>query len=204
MEASDVRAKWASRSGEFSPRYYAYYGPDESSERIADALEDRVQRSDSVLELGCSSGRHLKYLHDLGYEDLSGVEINEEAIEVMQESYPALAEQGTVFADSIESVVESMADGEYDVVFSVQTLQHIHEDAEWVFDAIRRITDRVLITVEIEGDGSNDEEVAVRSVDDIPITYRNWKHVFGGDDLEQIRVDRFGNNTLRLFERTDR
>ena len=203
MEASDVRAKWASRSGEFSPRYYAYYGPDESSERLADVLEDHIHSSSAVLELGCSSGRHLKYLHDRGYEDLAGIEINEEAIDVMQETYPDVAEAGTVFADSIESVVSSMDDREYDAVFSVQTLQHIHEDSEWVFDEIRRITDRVLVTVEIEGDRGGDD-VSVRSVGDVPLTYRNWKHVFEGEGLEQVRVERFGNNTLRAFERIGR
>lgn len=203
VEASDVRAKWASRSGEFSPRYYAYYGPDESSERLADALEDNVDPSAAVLELGCSSGRHLKYLHDRGYEDLSGIEINEEAIDVMRETYPDVAEAGAVFADSIESVVSSMDDREYDAVFSVQTLQHIHEDSEWVFDEIRRITDRVLVTVEIEGDRGADEDVSVQSVGDVPITYRNWQRVFEGEGLEQVRVERFENNTLRAFERTD-
>lgn len=205
MDASDVRSQWATRTGEFSPRYYAYYGPDEVSEAIESALRDHVSRTATILELGCSSGRHLEYLYDHGYGDVAGVEINEEALDVMAEEYPALADSGEFFSDSIESVVETLDDGAYDVVYSVQTLQHIHPDMEWVFDSIARITDRLLITVEIEGaDHRDGSEVTVRDIDGLPITYRNWRTVFDGERFSQVHATDIGNNTMRVFTRTDR
>ncbi|MFB6132418.1 MAG: class I SAM-dependent methyltransferase [Halanaeroarchaeum sp.] len=202
MDASEVRSRWANRTGEFSPRYYAYYGPDEASERLEAVLATRVPTDASILELGCSSGRHLSYLHGRGYENLAGIEINEDALDVMETEYPTLASRGTFFADSIESVVESLPSDRYDVVFSVQTLQHVHPDAEWVFDAIQRIADRLVVTVEIEG--IEGDEPVVERVDGLPLTRRNWRSIFDDDGFAQVEREGVGANTLRVFENVDR
>ena len=205
MDASEVREEWATRTGEYSPRYYAYYGPNDVSQALESHLDERVSRDASILELGCSSGRHLKHLYDNGYDDLAGIEINEEAIEVMGEEYPAIAAAGQFHVGAIESVVESMADRAFDVVYSVQTLQHLHSDTEWVFDSIRRITGEYLVIVEIEGvEHRGDSDVAVQDVNGMPLTYRNWRDVFDGEEFSQVHEERIDNNTLRVFERTDR
>lgn len=175
------------------------------SEALESTLGDHVSPDASILELGCSSGRHLKYLFDHGYDDVAGIEINEEALDVMADEYPALAAAGTFYTDSIESVVESLEDDAFDVVYSVQTLQHIHPDAEWVFDSLRRITGQVLVTVEIEGeDRREDRDTIVRDVDGLPFTYRNWRDVFERDEFSQVRSEAIGKNTLRVFSRTAR
>lgn len=202
MDASEIRSRWANRTGEFSPRYYAYYGPDEASERVEAAIAERVPTSASILELGCSSGRHLAYLDERGYENLAGIEINEDALDVMAAEYPGLARRGEFFADSIESVIGSIDDDRYDVVFTVQTLQHIHPDAEWIFDSIRRIANRLIVTVEIEG--TDVDGPVVEDVDGLPLTRRNWGSVFSGDAFSQVKRDEVGANTLRVFARTDR
>jgi SAM-dependent methyltransferase len=204
VEASDVRSQWAERTGEYSPRYYAYYGPDELSEAIETVLEEYMSRPLSVLELGCSSGRHLAYLYQQGYEDIAGIEINAEALDVMEEQYPGAAAAGTYYQDAIESVVETMDDHEFDVVFSVQTLQHLHDDSEWVFDEVRRIAGDLIVTVEIEGDDHREgADILTREVDGLPMTHRNWSDVFAGGAFSQVTVERIGTSTLRAFERTD-
>ena len=204
MEASDVRSQWAERTGEYSPRYYAYYGPDELSEAIGTVLDENLDTSISVLELGCSSGRHLAYLYDQGYEDISGIEINAEALDVMEEQFPAAAAAGNFYQDAIESVVETMDDREFDVVFSVQTLQHLHGDSTWVFDEVRRIAGKLIVTVEIEGDDHRDgADVLTREVDGLPMTHRNWRDVFDDGTFSQVAVERIGTSTLRVFERAD-
>lgn len=204
MEASDVRSQWAERTGEYSPRYYAYYGPDELSEAIGTVFDEKLSGSVSTLELGCSSGRHLAYLYDEGYEDISGIEINAEALDVMEEQFPAAAAAGNYYQDAIESVVETMEDREFDVVFSVQTLQHLHGDSEWVFDEVRRIADELIVTVEIEGDDHRDgADVLTREVDGLPMTHRNWGDVFDGPTFSEVTVEKIGTSTLRVFERAD-
>jgi SAM-dependent methyltransferase len=215
VNSTDVRRRWAERSGEYSPAYYAYYGPDDRSEAVRAVLERYVGRDASVLELGCSSGRHLAYLHDHGFADLAGVEVNDDALDVMADAYPDLAENGSFHFDAIENVVERFDDGRFDAVFSVETLQHLHPDADWVFAELARITDGVLVTVENEGDGEADaagtedvraverEGPAERDVvfvrDDVPLYYRDWNRVFTDLGLVEVEARAGERDTVRVF-----
>ncbi|GAB3682872.1 hypothetical protein GCM10028857_09480 [Salinarchaeum chitinilyticum] len=198
MDSHEVRRQWAERSGEYSPDYYAYYGPDDTSESVRSILDrtlDRTLDHDArILELGCSSGRHLAHLREGGYHDLAGIEVNDDAFDVMAETYPELAETGTFYHDAIEAVVEGFPDGHFDAVYSVETLQHIHPDAEWVFDELVRITDDLLITIENEGEGS---ETTVNYVDDgVPLYYRDWSAVFDDDRLSALDLTEAEQTTV--------
>jgi SAM-dependent methyltransferase len=201
VDSNTVRQRWARRSGEFSPRYYAYYGPNETSEQVRASLDAAVGPEAAVLELGCSSGRHLAHLHEQGYEDLHGIEINDDAFEVMDENYPDLAADGTFYCDAIESAVTDFDDGRFDAVFSVETLQHLHPDDEWVFAELCRITDDCLVTVENEGDEEDRERGAldVKYVDDFPLYFRDWNRVFTDLGFVEVGAKSVGNDTLRTF-----
>ncbi|WP_436910289.1 methyltransferase domain-containing protein [Halosimplex marinum] len=206
MDSHDVRRQWADRTGEYSPAYYAHYGPDETSESVREILRDRVGRDAAVLELGCSSGRHLSHLFDDGFSDLSGVELNAKAFDVMADHYPDLWETGTFHADPIEDVVGDFDDDAFDAVYSVETLQHVHPDAEWVFAEIARVTGDVLVTAEIEDDAADaerverDEDPDVNFVrDEFPLYYRDWGEVFGSLGFEQIERRDVNRDTVRAF-----
>ncbi|EMA53723.1 class I SAM-dependent methyltransferase [Halococcus salifodinae] len=201
MDSTEVRRRWAERSGAYSPAYYAHHGPNATSEAIRERLEP-IGREASILELGCSSGRHLAHLHDHGYEDLHGIEINPEALDVMAEAHPELATQGTFHVDAIQDVVTEFDDGRFDAVFSVETLQHLHPDDEWVFDELRRITDNRLITAENEtgvADRENTDTDAMNNVDGVPLYYRNWKDVFTNHGFTEIGSEPVKRGTLRVF-----
>jgi SAM-dependent methyltransferase len=199
MDADAVLEAWLDRTGEFSPGYYAYYGPDEVSEALLSVVDARAGEAPTVLEVGCSSGRHLAHLLDSGYDDLHGVEINEEARAVMADAYPALSAGGEFRFAAIEDVVEAFDDRQFDVVYSVQTLQHVHPDAEWVFDELARVTDDLLVTVEIEGD----QEASDVSYDngEFPLYYRDWRAVFEDAGLRQVEALPVDGNTMRVFQR---
>ncbi|ELZ90395.1 hypothetical protein C440_16991 [Haloferax mucosum ATCC BAA-1512] len=226
MDANDVRRKWEDRSGEFSPEYYAYYGPNEVSESVRRHFERLLDPTDAIVELGCGPGRHLSHLHAHGFENLAGVDINADSFEVMADAYPDLAAAGTFYADAIEDVVTEFDDGEYDASFSIETLQHIHPDDEWVFEELARCTSDLLITVENEGrpgsnggtdsdsgqshDGSQtDAEVggSVTGVNDaeydFPLYYRNWESVFTQFGFVQVECERGERDTLRVFRRSE-
>lgn len=212
MDSNEVRREWAERTGEYSPEYYAYYGPDETSETIRRLLDRFVGRDASVLELGCSSGRHLSHLHDNGYENLAGIEVNGDAFDVMEAHYPDLASDGTFYCDAIEAVVDDFEDGQFDAVYSVETLQHLHPDVEWVFEELVRITGELLVTVENEGaansedgDGANDGDESGNEVnyvdEDIPLYYRDWNRIFTDVGLDEVDRSSTDRDTIRAFRR---
>lgn len=202
MDANAVRQEWLHRTGEFSPRYYAYYGANETSERLREVFDARFDSDAAVLELGSSAGRHLSHLYDHGYRRLTGVEINAAALDVMREAYPDLAAAGTFYFDAIEDVLSGFEDGQFDAVYSVETLQHIHPDNDWVFEEVARVAADVLVTVEVEGDvsGSSTTTPAVNYVDDaVPLYYRDWGRVFAGLGLVETESLTLGRDTLRVF-----
>ncbi|CCQ32556.1 trans-aconitate 2-methyltransferase protein [Halorhabdus tiamatea SARL4B] len=200
MDPDTVRHEWADRSGEYSPEYYAHYGPNDTSEAIRATVDRYLSDEAAVLEIGCSSGRHLAHLLEGGYTNLTGVEVNDDAFDVMAESYPELASQGTFYHDTIEAVVEDFADGQFDAVFAVETLQHIHPDSTWVFDELVRITDDLLVTVENEGDSDGTAEPDVTYVsEDIPLYHRDWHRVFTDRGLVEVDAVVGERDTRRTF-----
>jgi SAM-dependent methyltransferase len=201
MDADAALSAWVDRDGEFSPGYYAYRGPDEASEALLSVLEDRAGAAPAVLEVGCSSGRHLAHLHEHGFDDLHGVDVNEGARAVMADAYPSLLAAGTFIFDAIENVVRSFDDRAFDVVYAVQTLQHVHEDRDWVFAELARATGDLLVTVEIEGEeGAGDVSFENGA---FPLYYRDWGAVFGAHGLVQVEASELGTNTLRVFRRVE-
>ncbi|RDI70242.1 class I SAM-dependent methyltransferase [Halopelagius longus] len=211
MDADDVRRRWETLSGEYSPDYYAYYGPNETSERLREVIDSVVGPDGSVLELGCSAGRHLAHLREGGYRNLSGIDLNEDSFDVMAEEYPELEAEGTFYADSIAGRVGEFEDGEFDVVYSVETLQHVHPDEEWVFEEIARIADELVVTVENEGGGSERDGAstsgdgdgpAVNYVDEqMPLYYRNWRKIFTDLGLAEVETVSLERDTFRAFRR---
>lgn len=202
MDAEAVQRAWVNRTGAYSPDYYAHYGSNETSHRLREQLDRSVGADASVLELGCSAGRHLAHLYEHGYRDLWGIDINAEAGTVMRQAYPALAEAGTFTFEAIEDVIDTFAARQFDAVFSVETLQHIHHDHEWVFEEVARITDGLLITVEIEDTDDTAPEPAVKYIDDdFPLYRRDWSSVFTGLGFEQVHSRSVGRDRMRVFRR---
>jgi SAM-dependent methyltransferase len=202
VDPDTVRNTWTNRAGEYSPAYYAYYGSNETSTLVRETLTEYLHRDAAVLEIGCGSGRHLAHLADHGFENLSGVDINAEAFEVMREHYPTLAADGTFHCGPIEDIIEEFDDGQFDAVYSIETLQHLHPDAEWVFEEVVRITDSVLITAENEGPdhGFRSSDAAVNYVDDdTPLYYRDWNRIFTSLGLTEVGAVHGDRDTTRIF-----
>lgn len=196
VDSNDVREAWVDRSGEYSPTYYAHYGPDETSELVRSKIATHVGSDASVLEVGCGVGRHLEALNEAGITDLTGVDVNPEALDVLRETYPDLASAGEFHATTIESYVADCETDAFDAVFSVETLQHIHPDESWVFDALARVTDDLLVTIENESGRPG----SVNHVDDgLPLYYRDWKRVFTDLGFEHVEAVERKRDTVRVF-----
>lgn len=96
-----------------------------------------------ILEVGCNVGRNLAYLHDNGYRQVEGVEINPHAVELLRTTYPQLADV-PVHVGPAEEVLPGLPDDGYDLVYTMAVLEHIHPDHSTVFDEIVRIGRSVL------------------------------------------------------------
>jgi SAM-dependent methyltransferase len=206
VDHHEVRREWARRSGEYSPAYYAHYGSDETSEAVRATVDRYVGADAAVLELGCSAGRHLAHLHESGYADLAGIDVNGDAFDVMAEAYPDLAATGAFYHDAVEDVLGEFPDGRFDAAFSVETLQHLHPGAASAFRDLTRVVDGLLVTVENEGDveGTGVEVSYVN--DEFPLYHRDWGRVFA--DLGMVEVESppapRDRDTLRAFRPADR
>ncbi len=202
MDPEENHRGWAERSGDFSPAYYADIGPNEVTETLATVFDHYVSTDAKILEVGCSSGRHLAHLLDHGYENLTGIDLNDESFEVMAEYYPELAETGTFLTGSLEEFAPEFRDDQFDVIYSVETLQHVHPDDAWVFEELARATSDLLITAENEGNspvrGRGDAEVSYVN-DDFPLFHRNWKQVFSDVGLAQLLEEPGKRDTIRVF-----
>ena len=202
MEPEKNRRGWEERSGEFSPAYYAEIGANEVSETLASVFDYYVDEDADILEVGCSSGRHLDHLRAAGFGNLTGVDINDESFDVMAEQFPRLAESGTFHVGAIEDVLPELSDDAFDVVYSVETLQHVHPDDDWVFEELIRVTDDLLVTAENEGNspqrGREGREVS-RVNDDFPLFHRDWKRVFSDRGLTQLLCEPSKRDTVRVF-----
>ncbi|MFB6141212.1 MAG: class I SAM-dependent methyltransferase [Halosimplex sp.] len=202
MDPEENRRGWAERDAKYSPEYYAEIGPNEVSETLATVLEYYADDDAAILELGCGSGRHLAHLRDRGFENLAGVDINGDAFDVMARYYPALAETGTFETGAVEDLLPEYEDDAFDVVYTVETLQHVHPDDEWVFEELVRVTGDLLITAENEGNapdrGRRDGEVSVVN-DEFPLYHRDWKRVFTELGLAQLVCEPTDRDTIRVF-----
>jgi SAM-dependent methyltransferase len=149
MTREQCQAYWASRAnGDNDPASYA-----EKPTGIVDFLNGfwapEITPASSVLEVGCNAGTNLNRLRELGFEQLSGIEINPHALEALRNVYPKLAKKATLIEDSIESGLAGLADGAVDVVFSMAVLIHLHPTSLEAFGQLARVA-RYVCVIELE------------------------------------------------------
>ena len=202
MDPDEVREGWANRSGKYSPAYYAEIGPNEVSETLVQVLGHYATDDARILEVGCGSGRHLEHLRNHGFSNLTGIDINDESFEVMAEQYPRLAETGTFLTGEMETLLPEFQDDSFDVVYTVEALQHVPPEDAWVFDEFARLTTDLLVTAENEGNspdrGRGEEDVSIVN-DDFPLFHRDWKAVFSERGFAQLLREPTSRDTIRAF-----
>ncbi len=145
ISAPEARAYWANPPAENQPASYLM-NRQARSEWVADRVEALVEKDARVLEIGCNAGPNLAALHARGFTALEGVEINLQAVLLLRQTFPEL-DGVPLHAEPLERFTAVM--GDYDLVFTVAVLEHIHPDGDHVFEQIAART-RWLLTVEDE------------------------------------------------------
>jgi SAM-dependent methyltransferase len=144
---------------------------------LADWIAQAGLRPDSrILELGCNIGRNLAFLRYRGFTRLSAIEINPNAIAAMRDYYPETAAALDLKPGALETVLPTLPSQEFDLVFSMAVLVHIHSDSEFVFAEAVRVSRRYVLTVEDErSEGARHRR-------------RNYEEVFTALGCRQVRT----------------
>ena len=137
--------------GSNQPEDYIALENPRRSEYLVKIVREHVPADAGILEIGCNVGRNLNYLHTAGFTNLSGIEISENAIRLLKASFPDLARRLTIYNRPVEEVIPTIADRQFDFVFTMAVLEHIHRDSEGVFKEIARVASKYLFTFEDEG-----------------------------------------------------
>ena len=175
-----------------------YAGPKERSAFLVRIVSRYAKPDARILEIGCNVGRNLEYLFRVGFrEGLTGIEISEEAVALMKETFPEMAANARIYNSPAEDIVETLEDQSFDLVFTMAVLEHIHTSSEWLFHEIVRITRQYLVTIEDER-GYNGRH--------FPRNYREIFEALGLHQLEEIsckEVEGLGKTfTARIFTRS--
>jgi SAM-dependent methyltransferase len=137
-----------------------------------------VEKSHSILELGCNCGANLYRLHQLGYTKLNGIEINPAAVEQMHRSFPGFEKLAAVTLGSLDAVLGRMPDKSMDTLFTMGVAMHIHPKDNFVFSEMARVAKRHICTLEPEPENSN------------YVFSRNYARVFERLGCREIRAIR--------------
>jgi len=94
----------------------------------------------SILEIGCNVGRNLNFLFNNDYKNLSGIEINNEAIKLCKEIFKTMCVSDTVklYNGRLYDFLPNHTNS-YDVVFSMAVLMHIDdEERQIIYDYLKK------------------------------------------------------------------
>jgi SAM-dependent methyltransferase len=112
------------------------------SQALLEIISD-LPKDARILEVGCNAGRNIAYLYDHGYTGVEGVEINPYAVDLLRTAFPQLADC-EIHIGAAGETLPKFADDEFDLVYTMAVLEHIHPDESSVFDDMARIGKQVL------------------------------------------------------------
>lgn len=156
-----------------NPEQYVERGV--KSDFILGIINKYASKDNSILEIGCNAGSHLNYLFYANFRNLSGIEISPHAVRLLQERHPDLAKRLIIHNVPVEQALKQFRNRQFDIVYTMSVLEHIHPDSTHIFPQMARITNRFLITIEDEF-----------QINNWRIFPRSYKRIFEHYDLKQI------------------
>ena len=93
----------------------------------------------SILELGCNIGLKLEYLKQLGFENLTGLEINKDTVN-------QASKRNTDIKFIHGTIEDFVPESSYDLVFTSETLIYISpENIKFISDKIQRMAKNIFL-----------------------------------------------------------
>ncbi len=135
----------------YHPVPETYLRSDGSTVALFSEVLPYLKKEDRILEIGCNVGRSLKYLHDLGFRNLSGIEIGVKAIELMEKTFPEVYADSQILVGDVSEIIRGLKTADYDLVFCHSVLVSIHPKFNDVFSQMARVSRKFVLTLENEG-----------------------------------------------------
>jgi SAM-dependent methyltransferase len=165
------------------------------SQFLVETIKKYAKPNAKILEIGCNVGRNLNCLFLAGFRGLSGIEINESAVQLLKQSFPEMADHTSIYNAPVEECIGHFGNDEFDIVFTMAVLEHIHRDSRWVFPEIMRIAKGYLVTIEDERG---------KSWRHFPRNYRRVFETLGMRQIEETRcseIDGLNDSTSSFYAR---
>jgi SAM-dependent methyltransferase len=141
-EASGASDK---RVSSCKPEYYL--GLENVTTLVVTTLKRYAKKSDTILEIGCGTGRNLVALKKAGFKFVSGIELSPKTVEVGWKHFPSY-KKIQVIIGAAEKVIDDV--GDFDVIYTSGLLMHIPPEHEWLFERISKKARKVIMTNEGE------------------------------------------------------
>jgi len=133
------------------PNPESYLQTDGSIAALFSEVLPYLNKDAKILEIGCNAGRNLKYLYDLGFRHLSGIEIGAKAVKLMQKAFPELYRDSKITVGDVTQALKDLKTDEYELVYCHSVLVSIHPKFNDVFAQMARISKRFVLVLENEG-----------------------------------------------------
>lgn len=135
---------WSSRTTDADGNRPNAYVKTSSFQEIEmfNSLQPHINKDSNILEIGCNVGRNLNYLYGQGYKNLTGIEINPNAIEVGRNHFKELYSDPSVNI-SVGPAKDFLSNNsnQYDAIFTLAVLQHmIQEEQDFALNWIAEHT----------------------------------------------------------------
>ncbi len=171
----DIHKYWK-KPADGTNRPSDYILKDERSRYLLEKIQN-LGKDINILEIGCNVGRNLNYLYNNNYTDLSAVEISEAALvkfkDVFGETYNAIS----IYNSPVEEFFKENSNLQYDLIYTMAVLEHIHTDSDWIFEHMVKQTSKYILIIEDENSISWKH---------FP---RNYKKIFENLGMKQIEFD---------------
>ena len=128
-----------------------YRSCDDSTEKLFQEVLPLLDKNSAILEIGCNKGRHLNYLFQKGFRNLTGIEIGKSAIELFAEIFPDTYQNSTIIVGSDPDEIRKLKTKSFDLVFVHSVLVSIGTKHNYIFSEMCRICRGYILTLESEG-----------------------------------------------------
>jgi SAM-dependent methyltransferase len=169
------------RSGAPEKRYRTcrpefYIDLENISRMVVETMRFHADKSDTILEIGCGTGRNLTALKKAGFKNLTGIELSPKTVEIGRAHFPAY-KRIRVLIGPAEELIDEVDD--FDVIYTVGLLMHIPPEHEQLFERIAQKARKLIVTCEGE---------SLRAVSEHAWN-RNYQEIFEKLGWQQVEME---------------